>query len=93
MSRPVLHLASKQCDECLFTKNRLVTGERAAAIIRECKQEDKQFICHRGSEAGVNLHCAGMHKLQPSRSYRLAEMIGIPIIKCDPNNLEDIKDD
>lgn len=47
-----LLLASRRCAQCLTTRNRIVDGERAAAIVRDCRSERRHFRCHKGDEAG-----------------------------------------
>lgn len=87
MPDAVLHLASKCCGECLTTRRRIVSGERAAEIIRDVRKRDVHFQCHRGSLAGINLHCRGVHDRWPSRSARFADAFGIPVVEIDPDTL------
>lgn len=54
---PELLLASRKCDECLASRARIVSGERAAEIIRDCKARGVHFQCHKGQLVGINLHC------------------------------------
>lgn len=82
-----LLLASRCCNECLTTKSRIVSGERAAEIVKGCRRDDVHFQCHKGSLAGVNIHCRGVHDLAPSRAYRFAVAVGIPIKEIDPEAL------
>lgn len=89
MSKPELLITSRSCDQCLTTRNRIVSGERAADIIRACKREDQHFQCHKASIAGLNCHCRGVHdRIGPSRAYRFAEHCGIAIREIDPEELE-----
>jgi hypothetical protein len=85
---PVLHLASKCCSQCLLSGDRIVPGSRAAQIIRDVREADTHFVCHKGSIAGLNLHCRGVHDRFPSRAYRFAVACGIPIVEVDPDTLE-----
>ena len=87
---PVLLLASRCCDQCLTTRNRIVPGERAAEIIRGCRRDDVHFTCHKGSIAGLNLHCRGVHDRLPSRAYRFAVAMGIPVVEVDPERPDEI---
>lgn len=82
-----LLLASKRCNECLTTRNRIVPGERAAEIVRECRATGKHFNCHKGSHAGKIVHCRGVHEIAGSRAYDFAKAIGVPIIEVDPESL------
>lgn len=85
---PVLLLAARPCDQCLTTRRRIVSGERAAEIVRSCRKKDKHFQCHKGSIAGLNLHCRGVHDRYPDRAYRFAVAFGIEVREVDPENLD-----
>lgn len=87
MSKTELLLASRPCTECLLSLERIVSGGRAAELIKQCRREDKHFVCHKGSIAGINLHCRGMNDIAPSRAYRFAKDFGIPIREIDPDTL------
>lgn len=83
-----LLLASKRCGECLTTRNRIVSGERAAEIVRECRRTGNHFVCHKGSVAGQIVHCRGVHDiLGGSVAARFARLIGVPIVEVDPDDL------
>lgn len=76
--KPVLLLASQKCDQCLCTRNRIVTGERAAAIVRECRENDNHFICHKAD--GEIIHCRGVHDVMGgSAAYRMAVAFDIEV--------------
>lgn len=84
-----LLLASKRCSQCLTTRNRIVSGERAAEIVRGCRREDNHFVCHKGSAAGLIVHCRGVHDIAGgSKAYRMAKAFDIPIIEIDPDALD-----
>lgn len=87
MGEPELLLASRKCGECLASPRRIVSAARAAQLIRECRREDRHFQCHKGSLAGVNLHCRGVHEIAPSRAFRFAQAMGIAIREIDPEGL------
>ncbi|MFL5900951.1 MAG: hypothetical protein ACJ75S_07095 [Solirubrobacterales bacterium] len=83
-----LLLASRCCDQCLVTPERIVSGEKAAQIVRNCKAEDNHFFCHKGTLAGKPVHCRGVHdRLGGSRAYRFALAYNIPIVEIDPEAL------
>lgn len=67
-----------------------MTGARAAAIVRECRATNNHFVCHKGSAAGLIVHCRGMHDIQPGRAYIFAERFRIPIREVDPDALEKV---
>lgn len=85
--QPKLLLASQRCSECIATRNRIVDRKRARALIGACRTQDIHFQCHKGSIAGLNLHCRGVHEISPGAAYRFAKLYGIPIVEIDPDNI------
>jgi hypothetical protein len=84
-----LLLASRRCGQCLTTRDRIVSGERAAQLVRDCRANGTHFVCHKGSIAGLNVHCRGVHEIMNGdRAYRFAERFGIPIREIDPEELD-----
>lgn len=82
-------LMTAPCDQCLTTRDRIVSGERAAALVAGCRREDVKFICHKASIAGRNIACRGVHDaIGPCRAYRFARAIGVPVVEIDPETLE-----
>lgn len=84
-----LLLAARPCTECLTTRRRVVSGERAAELIRGCRADHQHFQCHKGSIAGLIVHCRGVHDLGGSRAHDFAQAFGIPIREVDPDNIEE----
>lgn len=85
--RPELLLASRPCNQCLTSPSRIVSGERAADIVRDCRATGKHFICHKGSIAGLNVHCRGVHNCVGSQAFQLAQRLGIPVVEINPDEL------
>lgn len=82
-----LLLASRRCSECLVTRNRIVSAARARELLAQCRRADVHFQCHKGSIAGLNVHCRGVHDIMPDRAYRFAVAVGIPVVEIDPDEL------
>lgn len=87
-----LLLSKKCCNQCLTTKNRIVSGKRAAEIVKTCRNEDIHFVCHKSNNKFPNVHCSGMHKINNSKSYRFAKSLGIKIKEIDMDEAEKNKD-
>lgn len=78
----------KQCDQCLFTKNRIVSAERASEIIEKCRETDTNFVCHKGSLRGgeyKDLCCRAFwdaykkdnRKLRMAVAFELAKFVNV----------------
>ena len=86
MSGPEYKLMARPCSECLTSKNRIVSGERAAEIVRGCRAEDVKFICHKTADVA----CAGVHATTGGcLAYRFARAAGIAVTLVDPETLEE----
>lgn len=84
-----LLMASRKCDQCLTTPNRIVSGTRAAQIILECRRTQTHFFCHKGSLADQQIHCRGVHEIVESKAYQLATRLGIPVVQVEPESLQE----
>jgi len=88
MSAPELLLAARPCGQCLTTRHRVVSGRRAAELVRGCRASGQHFQCHKGSIAGLNVHCRGVHDIAGSAAHRFAIAAGIPVREVDADALE-----
>lgn len=77
----VPQIAHKRCNQCLFSDNRIVSAERAAAILEECVEEDKFFICHKATlrDSEAQVCCRGFFDAHPGvgAPLRLAIRLGV----------------
>lgn len=48
-----------QCGQCLYSKNRIVPSKRAAQIMRDTARQDRDFLCHKGTNAEQEIVCRG----------------------------------
>lgn len=56
----LVHVRAEQCDRCLFSKDRLVPGSRARALIASARETPGgSFVCHRAhvSDEGQAICC------------------------------------
>lgn len=54
-----LKVCNHACNQCLFTDNRIVSGERATQVISEALETDGFFECHKGTLQGKRVVCRG----------------------------------
>lgn len=74
-----LLITARPCSQCLTTRKRIVSGARAAEIVKSCKRDGTHFVCHK-AEPGVVVHCRGVHDaIGGSLAHRFATAVGIPI--------------
>jgi hypothetical protein len=71
-------VCEKQCDQCLFSNNKIVSDKRKANLLREIAQEQSYFNCHKATIAGKSTCCRGFYDSLGYRSQmiRIAERLG-----------------
>jgi hypothetical protein len=74
---------SRACDQCLFSKERIVSGERAAEVIRKTRERNCHFICHKSDDTACHEH----HKLGIGQMSRIAERMGF-VTWIDPETMQ-----
>lgn len=74
----MFRVRKKMCNDCLFSKNKLVSDERKKQIIQESLEDNVFFTCHKSQITGgdkVSSCCRGFwdkHK-RDSATLRLAQ--------------------
>lgn len=66
------------CSRCLFTPERLVSGQRMRAIVESCRRDGNHFTCHVGTlNGGQDVWCRTWWDTQETEEVReFAEAIG-----------------
>lgn len=58
----------EQCDQCLFTRKRIVSLTRFKGILKDCQRKDGHFICHKATAEGEDACCKGFYDKNPMAS-------------------------
>ena len=72
-----LRVMAKRCDECLLTRNRVVSDERVADILAQCAESGRAFECHKATIVGEHLVCRGFYDETPSLVCNLGKELGL----------------
>lgn len=75
------------CDQCLFSRNRIVSAERKAQILADCARKDRHFECHKGTIAGERIVCAGFAKRHDSQALQVARRLGLIVLVDGPGEV------
>ncbi|MBW4580640.1 MAG: hypothetical protein KME42_13835 [Tildeniella nuda ZEHNDER 1965/U140] len=67
-----LQVCVKPCSQCLFSRSRIVSAERKAEVLTECRSSDSHFVCHK-TESAV---CAGFYKRFDTNLIRVMGRLG-----------------
>lgn len=49
--RSVLQVMEKRCNECLFSKAKIVSDKRRDGILGHCERTGRYFVCHKTKAA------------------------------------------
>lgn len=71
-----LKVCERQCDQCLFGKNRIVTLARKKDILKQCIEGDQHFECHKGTMAGLKIVCRGFYNQMTSSAIQISQRMG-----------------
>jgi hypothetical protein len=77
-------VCAERCDQCLFSKDAIVSNARRKQVLTDCARRDAHFICHKhgfGSEDelhGENVCCRGFYDRNPMATnlMRIAHRLG-----------------
>lgn len=61
--------AKKRCDQCLFSRAKIVDDQRKADVLRACIEKDAHFVCHKFSIAegmGSQVCCRAFYDSNPA---------------------------
>ena len=64
------------CNQCLFSKDKIVSNKRRQQILSDCRQNDNHFICHKATIDGDDICCNGFYKSQTTNMIRISQRMG-----------------
>lgn len=74
----MFRIQKKNCNQRLFTKNKIVSNKRKQQIISDCIKNDTHFICHKEQNSeGLGLCCRGFFDNYKTKSIHMAIMLRV----------------
>lgn len=70
-------VCEKPCDQCLFSKDRIVSEARMREILAGCARDDKHFVCHKATIAGRDVCCRTFFDTRDAQIIRIAGRLGM----------------
>ncbi len=70
-----MKVCEKPCDQCLFSKDRIVSAARVREVLADCKRNDSYFICHKASIAGGDVCCRTFYDTRTSNLIRIMQRL------------------
>ena len=79
MSLKMIKVYKNACQNCLLSKDRIVSSQRAKEMIDECIEKQTHFICHKATMQGQDVMCHSYyeHFGQHSEKLKLCQRLGI----------------
>ena len=65
------------CGQCLFGKDKIVSSERKRSSLKDCRQNDNHFICHKATIENKDVCCKGFYDTQTSGMIRVASRLNL----------------
>lgn len=69
----IMKVMDKVCNQCLFSKARVVDEARKEEILEKCTRTHRAFQCHKASIMGQNVICRAFFDGNHSLVVRLAK--------------------
>jgi hypothetical protein len=63
-----LKICERMCDQCLYSKNKIVGDARRDEILRNLGNGDDYFICHKASIVNEKVMCRGYYEANKDSS-------------------------
>jgi len=84
----MLQVYELPCQNCLLSKDRIVSNKRAIEIIKGCKKDQTYFVCHKASMNGKEIVCHTFYKTLGfySQLIRIAERLNAILFVKHENN-------
>ena len=67
----------ERCNECLYSKDRVVSQSRAKQVIKDCRRNDSHFQCHKGTINGDDICCRGFYDSESTNLIRIAQRLNM----------------
>lgn len=68
----------ERCNECLYSKNKIVSNSRRSELLAGIKQKDSHFVCHKSSIDGSgDVCCKGFYDSATSNMIRISQRLNM----------------
>ncbi len=85
-------VAHERCNQCLFTRQKIVSNKRRKQIIQEALRKDTFFVCHKATIIGHHICCRSFYDIyrndvlitRLAQLFNIVEFIDIEQLQEDP---------
>ena len=76
----VLRIMARRCNECLYSRNKIVSDRERDHVLKVCELTETHFICHKASNAGHDVMCRGHWERTKYSTLRNRLAIGLGVV-------------
>jgi len=73
----MFQVKKERCDECLYSKDKIVSNARRNQLLRDIKSNDSHFVCHKATIAGDDVCCHGFYESATSNLIRISQRLNM----------------
>jgi hypothetical protein len=81
----MFNVYNQPCQNCLFSKDRIVSLERAKTIVAECLEAQTHFICHKSEDGEVCCHRFYKKFKNKIAKLQIFERLNMVVFKKQPS--------
>ena len=67
----------ERCDECLYSKDKVVSNKRRNQLLSDLRKSDGHFICHKATINGEDTCCSGFYESTSTNMIRISQRLGV----------------
>jgi len=79
-----LKVCRKACDECLYSRRKIVGDDRRASLLEKCRRDGTYFICHKHTLRGQAAVCRRFFDEESNTACQVAPRHGIVVFVDEP---------
>ena len=71
----MFQVKKERCDQCLYSKDKIVSNARRKQLLADIKKRDGHFSCHKATIEGKDICCNGFYESSTSNMIRIAQRL------------------
>ena len=73
----MFEVKKKCCNQCLYSKNKIVSDTRKKQLLKGVQREDRHFTCHKATIEGKDVCCRGFYEQSTSNMIRISQRLNM----------------
>ena len=67
----------ERCNECLYSKDKIVSDERRKNLLSDIQNKDSHFVCHKATIKNEDVCCKGFYDSSTSNMIRISQRLNM----------------